>query len=111
MKSVIERGLLSGTAMLWSMAAGAQNRTAPQPDPAQTPPAAAADNSGQLGDIIITAQRREQSLQTVPISVAAFSAANIKALSAESIGDLDNFTPGLTINDTSVTQPSFTIRG
>jgi iron complex outermembrane receptor protein len=113
MRSVIERGLLAGTAMLWSMAAGAQTAPAPQPDPtqAQTPPAAAADDSGQLGDIIITAQRREQSLQTVPISVAAFTAANIKALSAESIGDLDNFTPGLTINDSSVTQPSFTIRG
>ena len=113
MKSVIERGLLAGTAMLWSMAAGAQTTPPPQPDSTQAkaPPAAAADDSGQLGDIIITAQRREQSLQTVPISVAAFSAVNIKALSAESIGDLDNFTPGLTINDTSVTQPSFTIRG
>ena len=113
MKSVIERGLLAGTAMLWSIAAGAQTTPLPQPDSTQAkaPPAAAADDSGQLGDIIITAQRREQSLQTVPISVAAFSAANIKALSAESIGDLDNFTPGLTINDTSVTQPSFTIRG
>jgi iron complex outermembrane receptor protein len=108
MKILIERGLLAGTAMLWSIAAGAQTAPVPQPDTAQ---AQAPEDSGQLGDIIITAQRREQSLQTVPISVAAFSAANIKALSAESIGDLDNFTPGLTINDSSVTQPSFTIRG
>uniref|UniRef100_UPI0035CA1ED5 TonB-dependent receptor n=1 Tax=uncultured Sphingomonas sp. TaxID=158754 RepID=UPI0035CA1ED5 len=67
--------------------------------------------NGQLQDIVVTAQRREQSLQKVPISVTAFNAESIAALSAESIGDLDTFTPGLTINDTSVTQPSFTIRG
>ena len=71
----------------------------------------AESDGGQLQDIIVTAQRREQSLQQVPISVTAFNAASIAALSAETIGDLDSFTPGLTINDTSVTQPSFTIRG
>ncbi|MGJ3626886.1 TonB-dependent receptor plug domain-containing protein [Sphingomonas sp. MMS24-JH45] len=47
----------------------------------------------------------------MPITVTAFNAASIAALSAETIGDLDTFTPGLTINDSSVTQPSFTIRG
>jgi len=35
MKSVIERGLLAGTAMLWSMAAGAQTTPLPQPDSTQ----------------------------------------------------------------------------
>jgi len=47
----------------------------------------------------------------VPISVTAFTAESIAALSAETVGDLDVFTPGLAINDTSVTQPRYTIRG
>ncbi|MES2056361.1 MAG: TonB-dependent receptor [Pseudomonadota bacterium] len=68
------------------------------------------DNSG-LDDIIVTAQKREQSLQDVPISITAFNAEAIASLGAQSIGDLDTFTPGLSINDSSVTQPSFTIRG
>jgi iron complex outermembrane recepter protein len=96
--------LLVSAAVIWALPAVAQTA-----DSAAPPPPAASD--GQLQEIVVTAQRREQSLQKVPISVTAFNDASIKALSAESIGDLDTFTPGLTINDTSVTQPSFTIRG
>ena len=115
--------LLTAAATGWAMPAAAQvaagaapdAQTAPgnlasdQPQTATEPASAQAD--GTLEDVVVTAQRREQSLQKVPISVNTFNAASIAALSAESIGDLDTFTPGLTINDTSVTQPSFTIRG
>lgn len=102
----LHAGLMAGTAALWIVPATAQVATGSTP--AETD---AAPYPGQLTDIVVTAQRREQSLQQVPISVTAFNAASIAALSAETIGDLDTFTPGLTINDTSVTQPSFTIRG
>jgi len=96
--------LLAGVAAIWTVPAAAQTGN---------PPTTEAENAGrgQVQDIVVTAQRREQSLQKVPISVTAFNAASIAALSAETIGDLDTFTPGLTINDTSVTQPSFAIRG
>lgn len=81
-----------------------------------TQPATAQENTASrddvmLGDIIVTAQKREQSLQEVPISIVAFSGAAIDALGAETMGDLDNFTPGLSVSDTSVTQPSYAIRG
>src|SRR6476469_4595874 len=102
--------LLAGTAFVASPAmAQVAAGSAPEAQAATETPANG--NDGQLQEIIVTAQRREQSLQEVPISVTAFNEASIDALSAESIGDLDTFTPGLTINDTSVTQPSFTIRG
>lgn len=68
-------------------------------------------NSPVLDEIIVTAQKREQSLQEVPISIKAFSSEAIEALGAESVGDLDTFTPGLSVNDTSVTQPRYSIRG
>ncbi|WP_332802460.1 TonB-dependent receptor [Sphingomonas sp. RT2P30] len=105
--------LLAGVAAIWAVPAMGQVASPPT-DPARPDPRTAApqaDERGQVTDIVVTAQRREQSLQKVPISITTFNAANIAALSAESIGDLDNFTPGLSINDTSVTQPSFAIRG
>ncbi len=93
--------LLAGVAAIWAVPAVAQE------NPSSTTEA----EGPRVEDIVVTAQRREQSLQKVPISVTTFNAATIEALSAESIGDLDTFTPGLSINDTSVTQPSFAIRG
>ena len=86
-----------------SSVAFAQEQTlAPETD---KPPAATID------EIVVSAQKREQSLQNVPISINAFTGKSIDALGAQSAGDLDTFTPGLSINDTSVTQPSFSIRG
>ena len=107
-------------AMLFMLASGAialpvlpvYAQTAPD-DPADSSEAPPSPPPGDLAvqDIVVTAQKREQSLQQVPISIKAFNADDIAALSAETIGDLDRFTPGLSINDTSVTQPSFAIRG
>ncbi|MGN6269657.1 MAG: TonB-dependent receptor [Sphingomonas sp.] len=98
----IKAAALASAALAWAPGAWAQDTAA----------ARAQDDTGaQVEDIVVTAQRREQSLQDVPISVTAFNAGKLDALNANTIGDLDNFTPGLTINDTSVTQPSYTIRG
>lgn len=102
--------LLAGVAAIWANPAVAQVAGGPTTATAKAQADAEGD-TGRLQDIVVTAQRREQSLQSVPISVSAFNAQAISSLSAETIGDLDKFVPGLTINDTSVTQPSFTIRG
>jgi iron complex outermembrane receptor protein len=104
MTMLCKTALLAGVAAIWAVPATAQVTPESPSTPAQA-------EGPQVEDIVVTAQRREQSLQKVPISVTAFSAATIASLSAESIGDLDSFTPGLSINDTSVTQPSFAIRG
>lgn len=112
----LHRGIwLAGAALVLGQPALAQNAADAAPDRGQagTPPAADSAAGGGLvvDEIIVTAQKREQSRQDVPISITAFGAQAIAALSAENIGDLDTFTPGLSINDTSVTQPSYTIRG
>ncbi len=99
--------LMALSAASAQVAAGGASGSGPGVGASQT---AASDGLG-LDDIVVTAQKREQSRQDVPISIAVFNANAIAALSAESIGDLDTFTPGLSINDTSVTQPSYTIRG
>ena len=64
-----------------------------------------------VDEILVTAQKRAQSLQDVPISITAFGAEALDALGAQSMGDLDSFTPGLSVNDSSVTQPRFAMRG
>ena len=106
--------LLAGTAIVASHPARALVAAAAAPDSGQVqaPPSTETPRDDlALDDIIVTAQKRQQSLQDVPISINAFNAEALGALTAESIGDLDSFTPGLTINDSSVTQPSYAIRG
>jgi iron complex outermembrane receptor protein len=76
----------------------------------------AQDNVGEasrpkgLEEVIVTAQKREQGLQDVPISVQAFSQQKIEALSAQDIGDLGAFTPNVEIGR-GANQPNYKIRG
>jgi iron complex outermembrane receptor protein len=59
--------------------------------------APSADTSGQLEDIVVTAQKREENLQKVPVSIAAFSGDALGSRGAKSIADLTLITPGLQI--------------
>jgi len=66
-----------------------------------TVPAMAADAtaqpeaSGGLAEIVVTATRREERLQDVPISVAAFSQEKLDAQGLRNIDDLSRLSPGL----------------
>ncbi len=51
--------------------------------------------SGELLEIVVTAQRRQQNLQNVPVTVEAFSAEQLNASVLTSITDLGTVTPGL----------------
>jgi iron complex outermembrane receptor protein len=59
------------------------------------PPAWAADDA--LAEIVITAQKREGTVQDTPISIAAFSGEDLAAAGITSTDALANFTPGLTV--------------
>ncbi len=73
---------------------------------------AAAENIG-LEDIIVTAQKREQSLQDVPIAVTAITEEALQANRIYTVNDLSALAPGLTVRPSAggVQVPSFTIRG
>ena len=66
------------------------------------PPAIAqkADKPGATGDqlqeIVVTARRREERLQTVPITVEAFTPKALEERHIENTTDLSHFSPGLT---------------
>lgn len=61
----------------------------------------AANGEIVYGPIVVTARRREERLQDVPISVTAFSANDIQTTSVTNIKELGHFTPNVTINDHS----------
>jgi iron complex outermembrane receptor protein len=63
---------------------------------AVTPDAAEGAQQTGVPTIVVTATRREESLQDVPIAVTAFGDETIEALSAETVGALAEFTPNLT---------------
>ncbi len=54
-----------------------------------------------LAEIIVTAQKRNQNIQDVPISVIAVSDAQIKAAGITDIKNLTILTPGLTVTSTT----------
>ena len=59
-----------------------------------------AERSGQrtIEDIIVTAQRRDEALQDVPVAVTVFSSEDRDRLGIRTIQDFSNFTPGLTFS-------------
>jgi iron complex outermembrane receptor protein len=67
-----------------------------------------------LDEIIVTAERRETSLQQTPISVAAFSAETMELKGLETLEDVANFTPNLDIKGGRTggnVSPTYQIRG
>jgi iron complex outermembrane recepter protein len=67
----------------------------------------------QLGEIVVTAQKREQPLQDVPISVTAFGDRELIANRIVNIVDLNGLAPNLSIRlaPGGVSLPSITLRG
>jgi len=53
------------------------------------------DDSGALEEVVVTATRRQERLQDVPISVAAFSQEKLDAEGLHSIDDLTRLSPGV----------------
>jgi len=51
----------------------------------------------KLDSVVVTARKREETLQDVPIAVTAFTADAMEKLNVEDIGDLDAQVPNLTI--------------
>ena len=62
---------------------------------AQTRPAAAAAASNTIEELVVTAEKRAQSLQDVPVAISAFTSANRDLVGINTIQDMTNFTPGL----------------
>jgi len=97
--------LLCGVAALHALgsAAWAQNdgARAPQP-PALT--------EGQIADIVVTARRREEALQDIPIAVQAFSGETLETQRIQNAVDLSKLVPALTSAQSSREEENYVIR-
>ncbi len=69
-------------------------------------------SSGQLQEIVVTANRRAQNLQEVPVAVTAISEAQLKQDGITSTTAIANFTPGLqVVSPNTGTDNFYSIRG
>lgn len=79
-----------------------------EPDQSEAQPA----GSSQLGDIVVTAQRRKQNLQDVPISISAFDGAALTNAGVQDARDLARLVPNLSFQSPfAVSGASLFIRG
>jgi iron complex outermembrane recepter protein len=83
-----------------------------QPLLAQDAPAADPQDSIQLEEIVVTAQKRNQNLQDVPAAISAISGDNLDRAAQFETQDLAKSVPSLQINTSfGRSQPNFTLRG
>lgn len=71
----------------------------------------AQSSGGVLEEVIVTAQKRSESVQDVPFSVTAFSANAIDDLNIISVTNLAKFTPGMNISQSDPGRTKIRIRG
>jgi iron complex outermembrane receptor protein len=78
-----------------SIAGGAWGQAASAP-PAPPKPSSSAGEGTTIGEIVVTAEKREANLQDVPEAVTAFTAQDRNIKGIETVQDMTNFTPGFT---------------
>ncbi len=78
---------------------------------ATLPFTATAQQRAVLDEIIVTAQKRAESLQEVPIAVSAFDADSLRLSGVATLDDISHRTPGLTMGRFNAVQPQIFIRG
>ncbi len=104
MKISVFTGLACASALTMPAVALAQatSSSASGPDLATSRPQAAAPDAPEagsgIGDIIVTAQRRSENLQKVPVSVAAVSSSQLAAAGITDLQALRVVVPGLTFS-------------
>ena len=56
---------------------------------------ASGEITGELSEIVVTAQKRDEDVQRVPISISVFNAASFDRLNIENLADVATMTPGV----------------
>lgn len=78
---------------------------------AQEQPTAAEGAGEPTGDIVVTARGRQESIQTVPMSITALSSEAMEKKSVQGMDDIARFTPGLSFESYSGGFQAPVIRG
>ena len=108
--SVLLGGIAAGVLMV-TLAGTAHARTAEDPKDQRGTTAQATEGPG-MGDIIVTAQKRSQTLQSVPVAATAVTAEALQQKNVVSIVDLPKLAPSLNITTPyGAVGPEITMRG
>ena len=91
-------GLVAGLLVCTSVPALAQSSTTPAPQ-------------DDANDIIVTAQKREQKVEDVPVTVTAVTGARMADIGVNSLSEVAMYVPGLRIQEQSANNPGIVIRG
>jgi outer membrane receptor protein involved in Fe transport len=105
--SMIYRAKTRSAALLALMASAALISTQAQ---AQNT-ASEATSEGGVADIIVTAQKRAQSINDVGLTITALGTEALQKQGIQSLGDLAKMVPGLSYAPTDFGTPIFTLRG
>ncbi len=87
--------MISAKSFLLSAAAFVAAPAFAQAQTSPAPAVVAGANGNDNGEIIVTARKRVENLQAVPLSISAYTAADIKSARIESLADVAKLTPGL----------------
>jgi iron complex outermembrane receptor protein len=101
--NVAGRGLATASVLAMGVAGLAAPAFAQATNPA------AEEDTGGLGEIIVTARKVEENLQDVPVSITAFSGDDLQNQNIQRLQDVANFTPGLLMRQGSSTPSAVTI--
>jgi len=85
-------GRIFATASMAALIAGTAGAAS-----AQTAPA---DDSAYLGEIVVTARKREEDVQRTPVAISVVSRDDIERKSIQTLKDIQRITPGLTFQQT-----------
>ena len=79
---------------------------------AATTDAASADaTAATVPEVIVTAQKREEAINTVPMSITAVGGQELTRLGVERLSDLQRVVPGFSYTQSVVGTPIYTLRG
>ncbi|HLY56877.1 MAG TPA: hypothetical protein VKS60_15040, partial [Stellaceae bacterium] len=97
---LVGSSVLSVATLLSAQPATAQasNTTAPAQNAAST-------DAGALPEIVVTAQKREENINKVPMSITAATADQLRDAGVTQVRDLAKITPGFTYADSTAGTP------
>lgn len=73
----------------------------PLQNPDHSPQKPNHSSSRMLEEIVVTAQKREENVQDVPISIQAFGSQKLEALGIDTVQDLQRISPGFTLTSSA----------
>lgn len=111
MKAKITLLSTAATALLWTASATAQT-TAAEPETAKNDQTSSpASDQGGVPDIVVTAQKRAENVQNVPIAISAFTSETLKERAVADVSSLSSISPNVTLDASTPFSGSSSVLG